>query len=399
MLRIATVLLGLVTAAVFAAVAHAGQSGAPSPSYSVTGIATDAVPSGIDAKGDVVGTITEGGEKHAFVWRGGVVERLPTLAGGISSEATGINDEGTISGWSEALISSWPGCAPACTPTLTQRAYRTDGHTLADLGGDPLAVSPVQVPTSVGYAINSSGDVAGGSLSPSGDIDPASWHGSEYRRVPVDGNGFATGIDAGGDVVGMLVFGNGAFAYLDGTTVVLPRSQGIDAGSVNTGWPSINDSAHIAYTGVSAAGASRAYLYADGQATDLGTLGGTASQAFAIGPHDDVVGASETAGDAAVHAFLWRDGKLVDLNDLVDPSSGWVLESARAVNASGQIVGVGNKGAFRLTPLVSAVTAVVAAGGSGGAPEPPTAPERHARSTSHLCPNDGHRKRPVHART
>jgi hypothetical protein len=53
------------------------------------------------------------------------------------------------------------------------------------------------------------------------------------------------------------------------------------------------------------------------------------------------------------HATLWRGGAMIDLNDLItDPS--WILESAVAVNASGQIVGTGihngNLRAFILTP-------------------------------------------------
>lgn len=42
------------------------------------------------------------------------------------------------------------------------------------------------------------------------------------------------------------------------------------------------------------------------------------------------------------YPFLWQSGSgLVDLNTLIDPSSGWVLTRANGINNSGQIVGLG----------------------------------------------------------
>ena len=41
------------------------------------------------------------------------------------------------------------------------------------------------------------------------------------------------------------------------------------------------------------------------------------------------------------HAFLWKDGVMVDLNDLIAKDSPWMLQSAAGINASGQIAGQG----------------------------------------------------------
>jgi len=49
--------------------------------------------------------------------------------------------------------------------------------------------------------------------------------------------------------------------------------------------------------------------------TDLGTLGGTFSDAAAINDRGDVVGYSETAR-GTIEAFLWRDGRMRGLGDL-----------------------------------------------------------------------------------
>jgi probable HAF family extracellular repeat protein len=49
---------------------------------------------------------------------------------------------------------------------------------------------------------------------------------------------------------------------------------------------------------------------------DLGTLGGTESFAYALNDRGDVVGLSRTEGDTTTHAFLFRDGALIDLAPL-----------------------------------------------------------------------------------
>src|SRR5262249_57114634 len=59
------------------------------------------------------------------------------------------------------------------------------------------------------------------------------------------------------------------------------------------------------------------------------------------------------------HAFLFIDGKLTDLNSLMPADSGWILNSANAINNKGQIVGYGTNAAgqthgFLLTPTVEA---------------------------------------------
>ena len=95
--------------------------------------------------------------------------------------------------------------------------------------------------------------------------------------------------------------------------------------------------------------------------TDLGTLGGTNSQALALNALGQVVGWSELA-DGSQHAMLWDGTSLIDLNSFLDPalvSDGWVLKEAAGINDHGAIVGtvinpllgINDGHAFLLSPV------------------------------------------------
>ncbi|HEX5008762.1 MAG TPA: hypothetical protein VFY71_00070 [Planctomycetota bacterium] len=104
---------------------------------------------------------------------------------------------------------------------------------------------------------------------------------------------------------------------------------------------------------------AHACLWANGQpAVDLGTLGGAYSTALGLDPEGQhVVGEASVPGGAFLqdHAFLHAGGEMLDLNLLVQGAGGWVLQSAKAVNPAGQIVGAGtldgHPAGFLLTPL------------------------------------------------
>ena len=116
------------------------------------------------------------------------------------------------------------------------------------------------------------------------------------------------------------------------------------------GWGiGINDSGQVA--GVSATAdddAEHATLWTpttpngtSGTLHDLGTLGGTYSQANGVNASGQVAGFSDTTGDADSHAFLWKpttpggaSGTMHDLGSLGGPFTiGW------DINTSGQVTG------------------------------------------------------------
>lgn len=67
---------------------------------------------------------------------------------------------------------------------------------------------------------------------------------------------------------------------------------------------------------------------------DLGTIGGTYSEAHGINDPGEIVGFSGTSGDSSQHAFLYRNGTMTDLSNA--PSA---VNSALGINKAGIIVG------------------------------------------------------------
>lgn len=83
------------------------------------------------------------------------------------------------------------------------------------------------------------------------------------------------------------------------------------------------------------------FLQEKGERTMLGTLGGSFSIARAINNRGEIVGGSLTEGDENFHGFLYRNHRLYDLNEFLDPGAGWELLQAFSINNHGEIIGIG----------------------------------------------------------
>jgi probable HAF family extracellular repeat protein len=96
----------------------------------------------------------------------------------------------------------------------------------------------------------------------------------------------------------------------------------------------------VGYSLIAGDAAYQATLWRSGAISDLGTLGGSSSFAWAINSGGQIVGDSDTARNVARHATLWQAGAPIDLNTLVDASgANWTLTRAFDINDAGLIVG------------------------------------------------------------
>lgn len=207
-----------------------------------------------------------------------------------------------------------------------------------------LGVSPTTGTTVFAQAtdVNSSGTVVGASTGPNHEVT----HAFVRQR-----NGIADLGTLGGEVSAALAINDrdtvvGWSATADGTFVAFAaggRGQGQTMGALpgladrSSAATDVNRSDTIAGWYINDAGHMRAFVFPSKQneLTDLGTLGGTMSSAFAVNDRGAVVGSSTLTGDTVQHAFLAVDGVLQDLGVLPGADSSVAYD----INDRGTIVG------------------------------------------------------------
>ncbi len=371
--------LAIVTLGLLAALALLGWFFRPSPPrYAVTDLgtlpgATVSDASGLNNRGEVVGL--SGSERrdlqHAFVYRNGVMTDLGAFGLISSHDGPAINDGGQITG-----------VMGVSAPRRGFHAFLYGAGRIHDLGTPPGCTM------SMGNGINSHGQIvceAWGNKPGPGAYMAHAFLTSGGKMVDIGvlpgcAGATPTGINAAGQVVGyserQIGVGMHAFVYNSRTRrmTALATPPGFTGGLAL----GINDQAQVIGSASLSNEKERAVLWADGRATELGTLPGLDNAyGTALNNQGEAVGTawsrpgrlSQFVNEHPIRlgpllplfpqqetqrAFVYRAGRMTDLNALIPAHSGWVLEKAQGINDRDQIVGKGlhhgQERAFLLTP-------------------------------------------------
>ncbi len=347
--RVALALIGLALLPVSAALM--GWTDAPMPRYRIVDLGTlggdTSNATAINDHGQVVGwSDTAGGNRHAFLYSSGIMQDLGTLTGGSDSYAMALNDRGQVVGYSgingmgqqfpeiyQGFVWDQDGMkslgALFCPCSYNDRYGASGGYSINDkgwIGGDSETVRGSWVLHASFWRDGTLNDLGGGA----GD-----W--SISRAFGINAQGAVAG-DYAADAGRQDVFDRRASLWRDGTRTDL----GTLAGDTSSTALAVNArSAVVGWSGTSNGSVSHAFIWSGDNMRDLGALHrGANSAALAINAVGEVVGWSD-ASDGTPHAFLWRSGRMQDLNQAIPEYSGWVLTQASGVNRRGEIAGTG----------------------------------------------------------
>ena len=319
---------------------------------------------------------------HAVVWEGSSVKviTIPGL-GGPNNIAFGVNVRGQVAGQADTETPDPNGedfCGSAalglthsgntCEPFLWQSGAMAALPRLRDSAGTEGSNGAALQVNDFGMVVGTTENGEVDSTCPGASVSPQTiefkpvlwmkpfpWSQMRVQELPtIDGDpdGIAYAINDLGQAVG--ASGNCApFNVLDQNNLsplhaVLWRNgnainlgnlggDGKFAGIYATG---LNDNGQVVGTSDTTGDASfHGFLWQRGHITDLGTLPGDAySSATSISNNGMVLGISISASFSP-RAVLWRNGIGTDMNTLVPQNTALYLESACSINEKGEIIG------------------------------------------------------------
>jgi uncharacterized membrane protein len=240
--------------------------------------------------------------------------------------------------------------------------------------GSMQAIGPPGNVFSIGYAINEQGRIAGVMASDDGRYRAIIWNGTDIiiPEEPASFHSTAYAINNDGIIAGMTesatgvqrAFAGGLQASATGSRAYSLNNAGYSAGSIEQGntlvaavWDSEMNEQILEVPG-------NVFTEAYG-INDAGWVVGISGAQISLKETSDALQQLITSRKVAVvpsiqltedfTAILWLNGTRFDLNGLIDPTTGWTLLEAVAINNRGQIAGTGiingNRDAFILTPI------------------------------------------------
>lgn len=215
-------------------------------------------------------------------------------------------------------------------PAVAQSYQVTD---LGDLGG----------PMSMAFAISPSGLPVGAAATPDGNMHAFLNDAGQVWELPPaddDQQSWAFGVDNAGQIISMSfdlgelhvhgqLWVGGAATSLGNFAPRAMSEAGVTVGYVSR---DVTDMGWM----------DRPAAWVSGVTGELPTLGGNSGYALAVNELNQIVGFSDTAGDAQVRATLWLGGVARNLGTL-----GGVNSQAYGINDMGDIVGVADDASGR----------------------------------------------------
>jgi probable HAF family extracellular repeat protein len=287
-------------------------------------------PTGINARGDVVGWryLTTSGSFHSVLYSNGSLKDLGTF-GGQSSIAYGINDSGQVVGQIKTLSGSY-------------HAFLYQKDSVIDLNA--LIDPNLGLTLNVAGAINNIGQIAGICSTATEKDHVFLYDTGSVSHYCVQGAFDVTGINDSGQIIGNYntLTGNGhGFILNDGVMTDIFASDGNNSGvtCINSSGTVVGGFTKLDYT-------LHAFQYNNGNISEIG-YSSRIITAYGINDSGQIVCSSN-----AIPAFLYENGNVTDLNEMIDSSLGIILNGTVAINDNGQIVATNSDAeAFLLTPI------------------------------------------------
>ena len=317
----------------------------------------------INDKNEVVGTAFGEDEVRAFIVRGRKGELLPLPKGAPFSAASGINAKGEavgIVGTEETVRGTvWIGNKPGVLTSGKRDTVATtiSGKSIAAgvaFDNQGRAAFTLSRPRYLDQSSRSFGTASSSLLRDAYSLDNG-FSGMLWGK-PGDGKSIGEFVpqsgNASGTLVGLTVGKNGPVpaAFKNGKIGILPAPGGLQMAIPM----SANEKDVFVGAGITEDRTVKPVGWANGKTGLLPVPGDRQGLALGINDSNQVVGVIETQNGEA-HAALWSDGKVIDLNDIIEERQGWTLVQARGINNKGFVVGTGIKdghvGAFVVGPI------------------------------------------------
>jgi len=308
------------------------------------------------------------GPEHAVLYYGGQTIDVGNPGLGGNSMGYGVNESGVTAGEAEDTAAGlsttedfcgfqflgFASSSTPCVPFVWQNGQMVPLPTLGGVNGSATE-------------INSSGMVGGYAETATTDpnctapqkyqFKPVVWSNGKIQALPTgnDADGLVTAVNDRGDAAGS----SGSCAplnpilllYLNPTHALLWRNgEAIDLGNLGGMYNNLphgmnNLGQVVGESDLAGDQTAHAFLASPGtKMQDLGVVGNDYySFGFGINDAGEIVGLSANADFSVIRAFIRRNGALVDLNTLVtgnNPFQGGTLLTACFVNSKGEITGI-----------------------------------------------------------